>query len=197
MERRKLIGNAGCLIRVYGLVSTCLFLGRAAVLILFSVRPMCCGNIDDSADCLDVSGVNFAFVLCSQWLPDIVPTGLMMHLMWSSGATQRPASLKSLRLSKIIDRSRVPISGTRAQTTSKGRRSHNPEIRTARLSKRASLREGLLQAASMESADFESKHRHGNHIIRSDSQTLQVNFSKFISLLPRISGIIYLAHPCG
>ena len=125
-----------------------------------------------SADCLDVSGVKLAFVLFSQWLPDMVPTGLMMHLMWSPGGAQRPASLKSLRLSKIIDRSRVPISGTRTQTTSKGRRSHNPEIRTARLSKRASLREGLLQAASMESADFESKHRHGNHIIRSDSHEL-------------------------
>jgi hypothetical protein len=188
-QRRKLVGNAGCLIYLYGLISTLLFLGRAAVLVLLVVHPMCCGDLEDVDGCLDVSGGQLIFELFSKWVPEVVPTLLMMHLMWSPGSGRTSASFKRVRLSKIIRKSRVPHSGIAnarnigrggREREERGRRRGQGEGRGRNSDRKKSLREGLLGAAHMEEGGLETKQPRrggGHHVIRSDLRELYRSIS--------------------
>ena len=100
-HRRQLVGNAGCIIYAYGVICTILLLGRVMVLFFLVVNPICCGS-NHSHGCFNMNAHIFLLLFLGEWTPEIVPTLLMLHLMWYPANGKRTVNLKSMRLRSLV-----------------------------------------------------------------------------------------------
>ena len=143
-HRRQLVGNAGCVIYAYGITCTILLFMRASALIFLVVNPVCCDSLEGSEGCFKLMEHISLFAIFAELVPEIVPTLLMLHLMWHPVNGIRSVNFKSMRLRSIVHENSTA--------------SASPNLKSMEAPSLGMLTESLLQ----------EKQQEGHHVIRSD-----------------------------